>query len=77
MREKPDGSTVVLHLTAPEATRTGLLKILALPAKDAGIPAFVPADTTKFSRFRLDGKQTWAELQKMSCRHFAARALPA
>ena len=65
VREKADGSTVVLHLTAPEATRAGLLKILALPAKDAGIPAFVPADATKFSRFRLDGKQTWAELQKM------------
>jgi hypothetical protein len=65
VREKPDGSTVVMHLTAPEATRTGLLKILALPAKDAGIPAFVPADTTKFSRFRIDGRQTWAELQKM------------
>ena len=65
VREKSDGSSVVLHLTAPEATRAGLLKILALPAKDAGIPAFVPADATKFSRFRLDGKQTWAELQKM------------
>jgi len=59
------GSTVVLHLTAPEATRTGVLKILALAPKDAGIPAFVPADAIKFSRFRLDGKQTWAELQKM------------
>jgi hypothetical protein len=65
LREKPDGATVVLHLTAPEATRTGLLKMFALPAKDAGIPAFVPADAIKFSRFRLDGKQTWAELQKM------------
>ena len=65
VREKPDGSTVVLHLTAPEATRAGLLKILALAPKDAGIPAFAPADAIKFSRFRLDGKQTWAELQKM------------
>ena len=65
VREKTDGSSVVLHLTAPESTRNGLLKILALPAKDASIPAFVPADATKFSRFRLDGKQTWAELQKM------------
>ena len=65
VREKADGSTVVLHITAPEATRAGLLKMLALPAKEAGIPAFVPADATKFSRFRLDGKQTWAELQKM------------
>jgi hypothetical protein len=65
VRQTPDGSSVALHLTAPESARNGLLKILALPAKDAGIPAFVPADAIKFSRFRLDGKQTWAELQKM------------
>ena len=65
MREKADGSAFALHLTAPEATRAGLLKIIALPSKDAGIPAFVPADTIKFSRFRLDGRQAWAELQKM------------
>ncbi len=65
VRQTPDGSSIALHLTAPEAGRNGLLKILALPAKDAGIPVFVPADAIKFSRFRLDGKQTWAELQKI------------
>ncbi|HTL72101.1 MAG TPA: hypothetical protein VL863_02265 [bacterium] len=65
VRQQADGSTVALHLTAPESTRAGLLKILALNSKDAGIPAFVPADATKFTRIRLDGKQTWAELQKI------------
>jgi hypothetical protein len=65
VRQQADGTAVTLHLNAPEATRTGLLKILALAPKDAGIPAFVPADAVKFSRFRLDGKQAWAELQKM------------
>jgi hypothetical protein len=65
MHDAPVGSSLTLHITAPESTRTGLLKILALPQKDAAIPAFVPADATKFSRFRLDGRQTWAELQKM------------
>jgi len=65
MRESHDGSALTLHLTAPEAGRTGLLKMLALPAKDASVPAFVPADAVKFSRVRLDGKQLWAELQKM------------
>lgn len=65
VRQQADGSTVALHLTAPESTRAGLLKILALNTKDAGIPAFVPADTSKFTRIRLDGKQTWAEIQKM------------
>lgn len=65
LRQPADGSTVTLHLTAPESTRAGLLKILALAPKDAGIPAFVPADANKFTRIRLDGKQTWAEIQKM------------
>ena len=65
LRENHDGSYLTLHLTAPEAGRAGLLKILALAPKDAGVPAFVPADAVKFSRVRLDGKQTWAELQKM------------
>jgi hypothetical protein len=65
VREQADGSTATLHLAAPESARTGLLKMLALPAKDASIPAFVPADATKFTRVRLSGKQLWAELQKM------------
>jgi len=65
LREAPVGSSLALHLNAPEPTRNGLLKIIALAQKDASIPAFVPADAIKFSRFRIDGKQTWAELQKM------------
>ena len=65
MRETHDGSALTLHLTAPEAQRQGLLKILAIAAKDASAPAFVPAGVAKYSRLRLDGKQTWAELQKM------------
>jgi hypothetical protein len=65
LRENHDGSSLTLHLTAPEADRAGLLKIFALAPKDAGVPPFVPADAVKFSRLRLDGRQTWAELQKM------------
>lgn len=65
LRERPDGSTATLHVTAPESARSGLLKMLTLPSKTAGIPMFVPADATKFTRVRLDGKQLWAELQKM------------
>ena len=64
-RENRDGSTATFHITAPEAQRQGLLKILSLNAKDASAPAFVPAGVVKFSRLRLDGRQTWAELQKM------------
>jgi hypothetical protein len=65
VRETRDGFAMTLHLTVPEASRAGLIKILALPPKDAGIPAFVPADAVKFTRVRLDGKLAWAELQKM------------
>jgi len=65
VREGHDGSTADLHLSASADERNGVLKILALPAKDASAPAFVPADAIKFTRVRLDGKQTWADLQKM------------
>jgi len=65
VREAPAGASLALHLTAPAATRSGLLRILSLASKDASVPAFVPADAIRFSRFRLDGKQTWAELQKL------------
>jgi hypothetical protein len=65
VHDSREGSTVTLHITAPESTRAGLLKILALAPKDASVPPFVPADAVKFTRIRLDGKQTWAELQKM------------
>jgi hypothetical protein len=65
LRESHDGSMLTVHLDAPNGERTGLLKILALPDKDANPPAFVPDDAVKFSRIRLDGKQTWTELQKI------------
>jgi hypothetical protein len=65
LRENHDGSQVTLHINAPESERTGLLKIIALAPRDASVPPFVPADATKFTRARIDGKQTWAELQKL------------
>ena len=65
VRQQPDGLGVTLHLTAPATTRAGLVKILALSPKDASVPAFVPANVMKFSRFRLDGRQTWDDLQKL------------
>lgn len=65
LRETREGATLALHLTAPESERTGLLKVFALAPKEASAPPFVPADAVKFTRLRLDGKQAWAELQKM------------
>ena len=65
LRESRDGSTLTIYLDAPTGSRTGVLSILSLPPKDANPPDFVPAEAVKFSRIRLDGKQTWAELQKI------------
>ncbi|MGD0745994.1 MAG: hypothetical protein ABSA45_12650, partial [Verrucomicrobiota bacterium] len=64
-RESPDGSELNLYCSAPEATRQGLLKILAAVPKDANPPVFVPAGAVKFWRWRIDGQKSWAELEKM------------
>jgi hypothetical protein len=66
LHEAREGSTADIHITAPVDGRTGILKMLSLPAKDSSPPAFVPADAIKFTRVRLDGKQTWADLLKMA-----------
>lgn len=65
LRDTREGSLLTVHVAAPESERAGLSKILALPPKDASVPPFVPADAVKFTRIRLDGKQLWAEIQKM------------
>ncbi len=66
MHESRDGSSLNLHIGTTEDPRTGLLKILAISAKDASPPPFVPADAVKFSRVRLDGKQAWNEILKVA-----------
>lgn len=63
--ELNEGAQATIFLAAPESTRKGLMKILAVPPKDAAPPAFVPADAVKFSRVRLDGRQLWATLETM------------
>jgi hypothetical protein len=58
-----DGALVNLFLGAPESGRKGVLKILAPETKDASPPPFVPANATKFSRWRADGGKLWAALE--------------
>lgn len=53
------------YLAIPESGRKGLLKILAPEAKDASPPAFVPADVTRFFRWRLDGQKTFAGVEAL------------
>ena len=66
MRESHDGTFLAVHISTTDNARSGLLKILALVPKDSSPPSFVPASVIKFSRVRLDGKQAWAELQKVA-----------
>ncbi len=63
-KDTPEGPLVGLNIDAPESSRRGLVKMLAFETKDASPPPFVPADTVKFSRFRLDLPKTWDILEK-------------
>jgi len=65
-RESHDGAQADFCLSAPEADRQGILKIIAAVPKDANPPAFVPADAVKYWRWRLDGQKSWTTLQKMA-----------
>jgi hypothetical protein len=60
-----DGSTVNVSINVPEATRKGLFNILAVNAKDASPPPFVPADAVKFSRWRIDLQKAWTTIETM------------
>jgi hypothetical protein len=64
-RQSPAGAFADFYIAAPAATRQGLIKMLAANSKDANPPVFVPADAVKFWRWRVDGPQAWATLQKM------------
>lgn len=64
-READAGRKVEIFLSAPESGRTGVLKMLGMEAKEANPPAFVPADVTSFSRYRLDGAKAIGAIEKM------------
>lgn len=60
-----EGAQFNVSLGVPEASRTGLFKILAGEPKEFNPPAFVPADSVKFQRWRIDGQKAWATLRQM------------
>lgn len=64
-RDAGDGRLLEVFVSAPEAGRTGLTKLLTLAPKDSSTPAFVPADAVKFQRTRLDGQKAIATIEKM------------
>lgn len=64
-RDTGDGRLLELFLAAPESSRTGITKLMALTPKDSSAPLFVPSDVVKFQRTRLDGRQAIATIEKM------------
>ncbi|HSY74163.1 MAG TPA: hypothetical protein VK810_01725, partial [Dongiaceae bacterium] len=63
--ETHDGSQINVFISAPEASRDGIFKMISAAPKSASPPPFVPADAMKFWRWRLDGQKTWATFEKM------------
>ncbi|HTV40495.1 MAG TPA: hypothetical protein VMF08_07970 [Candidatus Sulfotelmatobacter sp.] len=63
-RESRDGAEMEFYAAAPESDRRGLLKMVTAAPKEADPPRFVPAGSTKFWRWRVDGQKSWSELEK-------------
>jgi len=63
-QDTPEGGLANLFLGAPEASRAGLTKLLAVDAKESGVPAFVPADAVNFQRVRFDLSKGIATIEK-------------
>ena len=59
------GLMLECHVAAPDSKRRGLVKIIGGLPKETAAPAFVPADVVQFRRWRVDGQQAWASLEKM------------
>lgn len=64
-RESAEGATLELSLAVPDVARQGLFKMLASENRDSNPPAFVPADTVKFQRWRIDAQKAIPALEKM------------
>lgn len=60
-----DGMLMQVFLSVPEASRQGIVRILAGESRDTTPPPFVPAGVGKFKRWRADGQKAWATLEKM------------
>jgi hypothetical protein len=64
-RQLPEGTQMEFFANVPESSRKGIFKMLAPEPKDANPPRFIPADAVKFSRWRVDGQQSYAEFEKI------------
>jgi hypothetical protein len=64
-RQLHDGTQMEFFANVPAPSRKGIFKMLAPESKDANPPRFIPADAIKFSRWRVDGQQSYAEFEKI------------
>ena len=63
-RDTADGTMFQFSIGAPESTRVGLLRILAVEPKTGVPPPFVPIEAVKFQRLRIDGQKAFAAIEK-------------
>lgn len=62
-RNAPEGLSAQLFVGVPEDKRRGILKALVHESEPANPPSFVPADVTKFWRWRINIPHTWTQLE--------------
>ncbi|HVV00544.1 MAG TPA: hypothetical protein VHH88_04225 [Verrucomicrobiae bacterium] len=60
-----EGAVARFFIGVPDSGRQGLFKVFSGPERDCLPPPFVPADVIEFHRWRIDGRQSWAALEKM------------
>ena len=65
LKDLNDGCLATLNISAPDASRRGLARILSHEARDASPPPFVPSDAVKFTRWRIDLAKAWASFEAM------------
>lgn len=70
VKHEPDGTVAGFFVGAPESNRKGLVKLFSPEAKDASPPPFVPADATRFFRWRIDGQKTLAGIEALAVELF-------
>ena len=59
IRSDTNGALIQLQVSAPEARRKGLARLLETKTAEAGIPASVPGDAIEFQRWRVNGSNVW------------------
>lgn len=64
-RSAPEGAFGRFQINVPESARQGIFKVLALEARDAAPPPFVPAEAVQFTRVRLNLQKAVASIESL------------